>query len=69
MYYEIIRPARPVRSTGSTIINSVQAAELAEVHRNTIHRWCHRHGIGWKVGGRYRIIKEKLLDFLKGPQE
>ncbi len=42
------------------------AAQRAEVTSSTIILWCHRYGIGRKVGGRYRIDPDALAKLLTG---
>jgi hypothetical protein len=44
----------------------VEASKRAAVSENTIKNWVNSYGIGIKVGGRYRVITEKLDEVLRG---
>lgn len=46
-------------------ITTAEAIRRAGVSRPTIIAWCREYGIGFKVGGRWRVDGAKLNDLLK----
>lgn len=48
------------------LILTEAAVKRASVSKTTIYTWCEKYGIGFKVGGRWRIYSDKLNKFLKG---
>lgn len=45
------------------------AADIAGVTRATIINWIRVYGIGWRVGGQWRVDREKLEKVLNGTQQ
>jgi hypothetical protein len=47
-------------------IQTPEARKIAGVTKMTIIKWCKDFGIGEKIGGNWRIDKDKLKKILKG---
>jgi len=47
-------------------ISTTEAMKIASTSRPCIIKWCRDFDVGAKVGGRWRVNKEKLFKFLKG---
>ena len=47
-------------------ISTSTAAKKAQVCIHTVRYWCQKYGIGHKVGGRYRVDRERLEALLSG---
>lgn len=63
-FQEILFPT--VRRAMMPYLRSREAADEAEVTTVTIRAWCHRYGIGKRVGGRWRIDPERFRHVLNG---
>lgn len=55
-------------TTGREWTTTHHAAKIADVTPDTIVNWCRRYGIGWKVGGAWRVSRNGLSDMLAGRQ-
>ena len=47
------------------LIDTSQASERFDIPRDTIARWCERHGIGRKAGGRWKVSVSALRRHLR----
>jgi excisionase family DNA binding protein len=47
-------------------ITPKEASKLGKVSTATIYNWCSKYGIGFKVGGRWKIKKTELLNMQEG---
>ena len=50
----------------TSAVDLVRSTVGFDVTRVTIITWVKKYGLGKKLGGRFRIDKIKLMDFLKG---
>lgn len=61
----VTQPDKFVIQADKEFITAGEAAKIAKVPRQTIHKWCTKFGIGKQVGRYFRIYPDRLKDFLE----
>ena len=62
-------PAIPLPFAPGEAIGTADAALRAGVSERTMREWCPRHGIGRRIGGRWRVSVVALEMLLSGDRE